>query len=162
MMEILSQEAMKYSSSPPVLFQFRQTAPLMGGAYEFRIERQVMTPDRPLNAGALYYFHTITASADVHEEDYAGAIAEIPKFSLYTKQNSSGPFLRDAVQLGKYLDNLPYKYAQTSVGDPNSFTGAIGGRLLQTASLIGKQSITITIILAANEVMNATQRGRGK
>lgn len=147
-------DAVPLLTSPPVLFQFSQTALLIAGSYEFVGLRSPLTPTKQLRASATYWFRTITASADVSPSDYSGALSVIPVFQLYTTQAAGGPFLNDGVQLGKYLDNLPYEYAYQPVSTPNSFSGTIVGKLDQTATLLGKPSITITIIVAAQEIMS--------
>lgn len=147
-------DALPLTTSPPVLFQYQQTAELVGGQYEFVLSRNPFTPDRDLKASATYYFRTLTVSADVAEEHYASAILEIPKLSIYLKSGAGGPLFRDAVRIGKYLNNLPYEYAEDPAVDPNRLQGAISGRLNQIPSLIGKTSITLTVILAAQEIMD--------
>ncbi len=150
-MRPFSFDAVPLMVSPPLLFQFRQTADLTGGTYDFLPVRSALTPDRPLKAGAVYWFRTITASADVAESDYAGAIATMPTFSLFTQAAAQGPYFRQAIQLGKYLSNLPFEYADDFQQD-NAFRGYISGQLTQTPSLLGKTSITITVIFAAQEI----------
>lgn len=147
-------DAVPLLTSPPILFQFSQTASLIAGSYEFVGTRRPLTPNKPLRASATYWFRTITASADVGPSDYAGAISILPVFQLYTMQAAGGPFLNDAVQLGKYLDNLPFDYAYQPVTSPNFFSGTVTGKLDQTATLLGKPSITITVIFAAQEIMS--------
>lgn len=147
-------DAVPLLTSPPILFQFSQTALLVAGSYEFVGVRSPLSPTKPLRASATYWFRTITASADVSPSDYSGALSVIPVFRLYTEQAAGGPFLNDGVQLGKYLDNLPYEYAYQPVKEPNSFSGSIAGKLDQTATLLGKPSVTITVVFAAQEIMS--------
>ena len=138
--------------SPPILFQYRQTAELLAGEYEFTVQRLPLTPDKNVNPSATYYFRTITSFADITEEDYSSAIVEVPEFQLYLQSGAGGPFMRDSVQMGKFLDNLPYEFAIDPERDPNKFLGSVKGVLRQTPSLLGKNDITITIIVAAQEL----------
>lgn len=158
--------ALPLLTSPPILFQYRQTADLLAGSYEFVPGKYAFTPDRELNVSAMYWFRTLTVSADVGESDYAGAIASIPTLSLFLQQSAQGPFLREAVQIGKYFTNLPYEKCFTihSSSTPaavanapeaiKGFTGSISGTITQTAALLGKESITLTVLIAAQEIMD--------
>lgn len=146
--------AVPLTVSPPILFQFRQTANLVGGQYTFSGVPTVMTPDQPVNATAMYWFRTLTMSADVGPEDYSGAIATIPTFAMFLHQDAQGPVFYQPVQLGKFLDNLPYEFCIDPATDPNFFLGKVVGVLNNTPALLGKQSITITVILAAQQIMD--------
>jgi hypothetical protein len=145
-------DAMPLMVSPPLLFQFEQTAVLLAGIYEFLPVRIAFTPDRPVNPTATYYFKTITTFADITEEDYSSAIAEMLKFRMFLESEAGGSFLREPVRLGKYLDNLPFDFALDPAVDPNRFQGSLEGVINQTPSLIGKPDITVTVIIAAQEI----------
>ncbi len=157
-----------YGKSPPVIFTYRQTATLAVGQYNFSgsgttVAKQVFDPSRPLMPNALYLFETISFSMDVEPNDYQAAIATLPSFSAYLQSGSLGPALREPIVLDKYFENYPYRLhimgalsmdkISGAAGDTfNKLFGSIGGVLNQTASLVGKGSITAVIKMTAQEV----------
>jgi hypothetical protein len=139
-------------NSPPLLFQFRQTASLLAGSYEFVPGRLEFTPSRPINPGTLYWFRTLSSFADITEEDYRSAITTMPVFTAYEQQEAGASFFREGVQLGAFFNAIPFEFAKISTRSGNKMLGNITGELTQTAGLLGKTSITITVVLAVQEI----------
>lgn len=142
-------------NSPPLLFQFRQTASLLAGSYEFTAGRSDFTPVRPINPGTLYWFRTLTSFADISEEDYRSAIGAggaTPVFTAYEQQEAGASFFREGVQLGGFFNAIPFEYAKISTRSGNKMLGNITGELMQIPSLLGKTDITITVVLAVQEI----------
>lgn len=150
-----------YWKAPPLQFVFKQTAILdVGAEYEWIIRKARFTPDIKLTEGALYWFRTATFDADVAEDDYQAATVIEPVFHLYLQSESYGPQLRNPIALPGYFSNLTYvSFFQPAVtqGDEliapsNRFLASFEGRMQQTANLIGKDSVTLTMILTAQEI----------
>ena len=163
-----------YHDSPPLLFTYRQTAALAAGSYTFSppVTKGVFTPSRPILPNALYSFSTMTFAMDIDENDYFGAIATLPSFSMYVQSEAAAPGLREPMVLSKYLANIPYILhilggellqdaypGQTAPATAQGFThnrllGSVGGILTQTPALLGKASLTAIIILSAQEIVS--------
>lgn len=162
-----------YWTSPPLVFTYRETAALMAGEYTFLIgTKAVFTPSRPIRANALYMFRTFDFAVDMAEIDYLGAIDTLPQFSMFMQSDSAAPALREPIPLAKYFDLLPYPlsilgtelleqaYPGQNAVTPtqgysyNRLLGSVEGVLNQTPALIGKASVTATIVLTAQEIVD--------
>ncbi len=160
-----------YRTSPPLLFVYSNTAPLVAGMYTYPIgTKGAFTPSRPINPNSLYIFKTMDFAADVAEEDYLGAITTALNFSMYVQSDAGGPALREPIPLVKYLKTIPYvlnilgtemlgqAYPGSAAVTPtqgfeyNRLLGAIGGVLTQTAPLLGKQTLTLTVVFSVQEI----------
>ncbi len=155
-----------YLTSPPLLFTFRQTAAVAAGVYTYPQATTIaFTPSRPIQPNILYMFDTVTFAFDIDENDYYGAIATLPQFSMYLQSDSSAPSLREPLQLVKYFPALPYRLAiigsellgassDTALQgfQNNRLLGNVTGTLNQTPALLGKLSVTATLIFSAQEV----------
>lgn len=138
--------------SNPILYQFSQTANLVGGHYEWVGTKAALSPDRSVLPSAMYWFRTVTVSADVAPEDYTAAIVTAPSFSLFLKQDAGALFFTDPIRLAQFMQNAPCEFARDPEADPNGFLGAITGKLKQIDALWGKTSITIFVTLTAQEI----------
>lgn len=161
-----------YFTSPPILFVYQQTANLdSSGNYVFSNQATpaAFTPNRPLNANVLYVFTDLAFSTDIAELDYAGAVTSAMSFSMYMQSGGTTPILREMIPLLTYVP-MPYRLSvlgeqaynpamptalgggSSSAPKYNGFTGKIAGTLLQTPSLLGKASITATLVFSVQEV----------
>jgi hypothetical protein len=181
--------AIPYWTSPPLVFTYRETAALAAGAYTFLAgTKAVFTPTRPIRANALYLFKTFDFSFDIAEIDYMGAIATLPLFSMFLQSDSAAPALREPIPLSKYFQTLPYvlnilgeelleqAYPGSAAVTPtqgytfNRLLGSVEGIVNQTAALIGKATLTATIVFTVQEIVDehfisdfkALAGGRGK
>lgn len=160
-----------YRTSPPLLFVYQQTAVLAAGVYNFPNGAQaVFTPSRPINVNSLYLFQTLDFACDVDQNDYQGAIATGLQFSMYLQSEGSAPLLREPLPLVKYFNVVPYHLNilgkellgdayQNNSGLPstqgfsyNRLLGNIAGVLNMTPTLLGKASITATLVYSVQEV----------
>lgn len=155
-----------YYTSPPLLFTFRQSATVAAGSYTFlQTALTPFTPSRPIQPNVLYMFETMTFAFDIDENDYFGAIATLPQFSMYLQSDASAPNLREPVVLSKYFSKLPYKLAiigSELLGQSsdtalqgfinNRLLGNITGVLTQTPALLGKATVTAIMIFTVQEV----------
>lgn len=158
-----------YVNSPPLIFTYRETAALAAGQYTFATARTVFTPSRPIQANVLYIFQTMDFACDIAEEDYFGAIATLPEFSMYLQSDASAPSFREPIPLVKYFTNIPYYLAilgselmglsdnPTAQGfSENRLLGDVTGILNQTPALVGKASITAIILFSVQEISDGS------
>lgn len=164
-----------YRTSPPVLFVYQQSAPLSGGVYTFPTGiKAPFTPSRPINANSLYIFRTLDFACDIDQADFQSAIINFSTdafyFSMYLQSDGGSPALREPVPLVKYFNIIPYvlnilgsqllgeAYQNSSGVTPNQgfffnrLLGGISGILTQTPTLIGKDTITATIVFSVTEI----------
>jgi hypothetical protein len=160
-----------YRTSPPILFVYSETASLAAGAYNWvNGVKSTFTPSRPITANSLYVFHTMDFACDIDPADYQGAISSQLNFSMYLQSDASSPALREPIPLVKYFNTLPYTlsilgtellgeaYQNSSGITPaqgfsfNRLIGDISGSLVQTPSLLGKTSITATLVFSVQEI----------
>ena len=147
-------EDMPYYQSPPIQFVFSQTAPLEFGQYVFPIAKALFTPDRPILDNALYYFRTITCTADITELDYESAVdASTPfQFHCFEQSLSGSPRFREPILIAKFLENFDYRLLFLPRQEPNALLGSFQGTIIQTASLLGKEDITFKMVISAQEI----------
>jgi len=160
-----------YRTSPPLLFVYTETANLIAGAYLWPLGgKAAFTPSRPINANSLYLFNTMDFACDVDQADYQSAVSTALSFSMYVQSDAGGPALREPVPLVKYFNTLPYilnilgsellgeAYQNASGVSPaqgftfNRLMGDINGTITQTPALIGKASITATMVFTVQEI----------
>jgi hypothetical protein len=160
-----------YRTSPPLLFVYTESAALVAGAYAWPLGgKATFTPSRPINANSLYLFKTLDFACDVDQADFQSAVTTALSFSMYLQSDGGSPALREPVPLVKYYNILPYVLNilgtellgmayQNSSGTSsaqgftfNRLMGDVNGTITQTPALIGKASITATIVLSAQEI----------
>jgi len=147
-------EDLPYWSSPPIQFVYEETAPLLLGAYTFPGVRAPLAILRPLLVNAVYYFRNITVSADIAEFDYLNAIVNTPQFQIYKTSDNGVQLFREPIRLSNYFQQFDYRLAWQTQQDNDVLTGSIVGVLNQTAGLIGKTSVTMKIVISAQEIVD--------
>lgn len=162
-----------YWTSPPLIFTYRETAALAAGMYTFLAgAKAAFTPSRPIRANALYVFKTMDFSFDIDQSDYMGAYTTLPQFSMFLQSDSAAPALREPIPLSKYFDTIPYvlnilgeelletAYPGQAAVTPtqgynfNRLLGSVEGVVAQTAALIGKGSLTATVVFTVQEIVD--------
>lgn len=138
--------------SPPVLWVFKQTVQAIGGAFTFTGAKLAFSPPILLQSLSVYYLKSLTFFADVASEDYSGAIDVTPVFHIYMPQEAGATFMQQGTPLGGYIQNLPFEYMYQPTQDNNPVTGALTGKVNKTASLAGKSALTMTVIVAVQEI----------
>ncbi len=160
-----------YRTSPPILFVYSELASLDAGAYNWPVgQKAVFTPSRPINANSLYLFNCMDFACDIDQADYQSAISSVMTFSMYLQSDAGSPALREPIPLVKYYNTIPYilnilgtellgeAYQNSSAVSPaqgytfNRLMGDISGTLTQTPVLLGKTSITATVVFSAQEI----------
>lgn len=154
-----------YWTSPPLQLIFQQTATVdIAGNYVWPVAKQTFTPNIDLNPENLYLIQSLTFASDTSDGDYKEAITTMPKFHLYLETEGALPQLRQPFYLPMHLANHTFyrpiipaggssNNRQNSVA--NHFLASYTGQLIQTPSLIGKQSITLTMVMAVQEIGDA-------
>src|SRR5690606_13731681 len=161
----------------PLLFTYRQTAAGAAGVYNFTSDTtaKAFTPDRPIAQTILYIVKTMSIAMDISPEDYVSAIDRslrgvLPEFSMYVQSEGGAPALREPLVLSRYFERLPYllpiigkdlltdaypgaSAAPTAQGfNQNRLLGLVSGTLAQTASLLGKASVTAVLSFTVHEI----------
>jgi NAD(P)-dependent dehydrogenase (short-subunit alcohol dehydrogenase family) len=143
---------------------FSSTAAVYGMPDELPITEA--TPTRPINANSLYLFQTMDFACDIDQADYQSAISSQMNFSMYLQSDAGSPALREPIPLVKYYNTIPYilnilgtellgeAYQNSSGVSPaqgysfNRLLGDVNGTLTQTPTLLGKASITATLVIS--------------
>ncbi len=160
-----------YRTSPPLLFVYTEVATLSAGVYSWPVGgKAAFTPSRPINANSLYLFNTMDFACDIDQADYQSAISTQMNFSMYLQSDAGSPALREPIPLVKYYNTMPYilnilgtellgeAYQNSSGISPaqgysfNRLLGDVNGVLTQTPTLIGKASITATLVFSVQEI----------
>lgn len=147
-------EDLPYFSSPAVQFVYKQTATLAAGSYIFASAPAQLTPPRPVMQNVVYYFRSLTISADIAENDYLSAITNVPTFQTFLKGTGRQIHFREPIVIAKYFQNFDYRLCWITQREDDEIFGSINGTLNQTAALIGKSSITISVVISVQEVVD--------
>jgi hypothetical protein len=94
--------------------------------------------------------------ADVDEGDYLSAITTLPVFQMYLKGTGKQILFREPVAIAKYFQNFDYRLCWFTQREDDELYCAIAGELQQTAALIGKTSIFLTVVISAQEVVDSS------
>lgn len=145
-------EDLPYWGSPPVQYVYESTAILATGFYTWADAPGTLTPNRPVRPNVLYFFRSISMSADIAELDFTASIVTTPAFNTHLKSDANAPLFREPVLMNKFYNQFSYRLWWASQQDNDQLLGTWTGVLAQTAGLIGKQSITLKAIITAQEV----------
>lgn len=146
-------EDLPYATSPPIQFVYQSTANLTVGTYTWADEPSALTPNRPIQANALYFFRSITLAADVAELDYTTNLVTTPEFYGFLQSDARAVLFREPVQMVKFFDQFDYRLTWRSQSNTDQLFGAFRGLIVQGPALIGKTSITLTAVISAQEVV---------
>lgn len=147
-------EDLPYISSPPIEFYYRQTASLAMGSYTWTATPTALTVNRPVMISCVYYFRSVTLTADVEELDFTSNISTVPKFQMYLKSRAKVPLFREPIYMPKFLQNFDYRMAWMTRQVDDQLLASFAGVITQGASLIGKNSITLTAVISAQEIVD--------
>jgi hypothetical protein len=147
-------EDLPYGTSKPIEFIYQSTVAYGSspGYYQWADKPTALTPPRPIQENVLYYFRTLTLTANVSEEDFTAAITTIPQFQMYTSGTQGAPLFREPIYMGCFLQNFVYRLAWMTTRNNESLLAGFQGALQQTVNLIGVNSITLTAIVSAQEI----------
>lgn len=147
-------EDLPYSSSPPIQFVYQSTANLALGAYTWADAATVMVPNRPIRDNVLYYFRHITFSADIAEVDFTGNIVITPVFQSYRQSAGRVMIFREPVRMVSFLQSFDYRLTWLTPAGQDHVLGSFNGQINQGPGLIGKNRITLTAVIAAQEIVD--------
>lgn len=147
-------EDLPYWTSPPIQFVYESVAPLALGFYTWADAPTLTTPIRPILNNALYYFRSISLSADIAELDFTSNITTRPQFFMFLRGDSNAPLFREPIEMNKYYENFTYRFFWMSKqGEDDELRAAFRGALIQGPGLIGKSSITLKAVISAQEII---------
>lgn len=148
-------EDLPYWSSPPIQYVYESVAPLAGGLYAWEDAPSTLTPTRPILNNALYFFRSISLTADISELDFELSINTIPQFFTFLRGDSRAVLFREPILMNKYYDQFEYRIFWISgQGENDELLGAFRGILNQTANLIGREEITLKAIISTQEIVD--------
>jgi hypothetical protein len=147
-------EDLPYKTSPPIEFVYSSTATLSLGLYTWADNSSTLVPNRPLMDNVLYYFRSITFSADIEELDFTSCIVTLPEFQLYLKSNANAVLFREPARMVRFMQNFDYRLAWFTQRKDDQLLAGFRGVLTQNANLVGKTSITLTAIISAQEIVD--------
>lgn len=147
-------EDLPYWTSAPIQFTFESTASLSLGSYVWNDLPSVLTPDRPLLQTGLYYFRSLTLSADISELDFTANITVTPQFYAFLRSDSRAVKFREPVNMVKFFDQFDYRLFWDTPQVHDQLLCAFRGAMIQGPALIGKASITLTAVISAQEIID--------
>jgi hypothetical protein len=147
-------EDLPYWTSPPIQFVYESTATLSVGAYDWNDPSTPLTPNRPIQNNALYFFRSITLAADVEQLDYTANIATTPQFFMFKESDGDAVLFREPISMVSFFQNFDYRFWWQSHRSNDVLKAAFVGSLVQGPALIGKTSITLKAIISAQEVVD--------
>jgi len=147
-------EDLPYYTSPPIEFTFSSSAVFAAGKYTWADGPKVLTPDRPLMVNSLYYFRSLTMSADIEEVDFTSNIVTVPKFQMYLKGRAKAILFREPVYMLKFLQNFDYRYVWKTQIDGDQLFASFNGVLAQSPGLVGKDPVNLTVIISVQEIVD--------
>lgn len=144
---MLSVNPLHYPQSAPFIVSGSVTAPLVAGEFVFDPRNQVsiLQGSPNLSASNIYLFDAVSVAVDVSEIDYKGAILTTPQISIYDTSKGRNPVLNNPIPIPMYYDQEDFKFFWNPAGEPVNLLLGVRGKLLQTASLVGKTELTMTI-----------------
>jgi hypothetical protein len=147
-------EDLPYISSPPIQFTYESTAALNIGFYTWVDNPAPLVAIRPIINNALYFFRSITLTADTEELDYTANIVTTPGFNIYRLSDASTPLFRENVLMSSFLQQFDFRSCWMSKRDNDQLLGTFRGILIQGAGLLGKAAITLKAVISAQEVVD--------
>lgn len=147
-------EDLPYISSPPVQFVYQSTVLLNLGQYIWLDNPSPLTVQRPILNNALYYFRSITLTADTEELDFTANIIDTPAFNMFRVSDASTPLFREGVLMPCFLQQMEYRLNWMSKRGNDALLGTFRGSLIQGPGLLGKAAVTLKAIVTAQEVVD--------
>lgn len=153
----MTRTEIEYLGVSPFLAVARQAAPLVAGAYTFNAPRARFNPDSDIRDNALYIFDSFTFSCDIDARDYEAAQVNPLRFGVYTDTGAQVPTLPRPITLPSYVVDYGYGYLHDGRRGPTSLFFTFNGLLNHTAALVGKASITATVVMRYYEIIDDAQ-----
>ena len=147
-------EDLPYYTSPPIQFTYQSSAAFAAGKYTWAETQVALTPNRPIMPNSLYYFRSLTLSADIDEVDFTSNIEVTPAFQMYLKGRAKVILFREPVLMVKFLQNFDYRYVWKTQTTVDQLFASFNGVLAQGAGLVGKDPVTLTAVISAQEIVD--------
>jgi hypothetical protein len=147
-------EDLPYISSPPVQFVYQSTALLALGQYTWIDNPSPLTIQRPILNNALYFFRSITLTADTEELDFTANVVNTPAFNMFRVSDASTPLFREGVLMPSFFQQMEYRLCWMSKRGGDSLLGTFRGSLIQGPGLIGKAAVTLKATVTAQEIVD--------
>lgn len=168
-------EDLPYWTSPPLQFVYESTATVSAGAFLWNDPASTLKPPRPILQNAVYYFRSISLSADIAELDFEVNLVRVPTFYMYRNSDANAVLFREPVMMNKYYDQFDFRLLWASAKMDDSLNGAFAGpppgpsvidgvttptgpylpaSILQGPNLAGKTTITLKAVVSAQEIID--------
>ena len=147
-------EDLPYYTSPPIEFTYQSSAPFAAGKYTWADGQVPLTPNRPIMPNSLYYFRSITLSADIEEVDFTSNIVTTPAFQMYLRGRAKAILFREPVLMVKFLQNFDYRFVWKTQTTIDQLYASFNGVLAQGPGLVGKDPLTLTAVISAQEIVD--------
>ena len=147
-------EDLPYNTSPPIQFTYESTVNLSLGYYLWDDPATALVPSRPILNNALYYFRSITLTADIEQLDFTTNLVNVPQFFMFKESNGDAILFREPINMNTFYQNFDYRLFWQSHRANDVLKAAFRGSLIQGAGLIGKPDITLKAIISAQEIVD--------
>jgi hypothetical protein len=149
-------EDLPYISSPPIQFTYTSPTLFTSGRYTWNGQASSLVPNRPILANCLYYFRSITFSADIAEQDFiANSVpGSAPSFQMYLRSSGQQILFREPVLMAKYLQNFDYRLVWLTQNDDDILYASFAGILNQSSGTVGKAAINLSAVISAQEIVD--------
>lgn len=152
--KVASIEDLPYWTSPPVQFVYESSAVLAAGIYQWNDTPATLTPDRPIQDNALYFFRSITLTADIAELDYEANILTSPEFYTFLQSDARAVLFREPLIMNKYYQQFDYRLTWVSRQSENQLFAGFRGTIVQGPALVGVNEITLKAVISAQEIVD--------
>jgi hypothetical protein len=147
-------EDLPYISSPPIQFVYESTTTINLGYYSWADDPKPLLVQRPILNNALYFFRSITLTADIEELDFTSNIVNTPGFNIFRVSDASTPLFRESVLMPSFIQQMEYRICWMSKRSDDALLGTFRGSMIQGPALLGKASITLKAVITAQEVVD--------
>jgi len=166
-------EDLPYWTSPPIQFVFESTATVNMGAFFWNDPPSSLKPPRPIQNNTMYYFRSISLTADIGELDFMTNLVRPPAFYMFRESDDNAVLFREPVVMNKFYDQFDFRLLWMSAKQGDVLNAAFAGpppgptvidgvtsptgpylpaSILQGPNLIGKTSITLKAIISVQEI----------
>lgn len=147
-------EDLPYITSPAIQFVYQSKATLDGGGFTWADTPSPLTPNRPVHGNFAYYFRSISFSADIAGVDFNANLVETPQFKTFLQGDQNTVIFREPILMVDYLQNFAFRQVWFPSRFDDLVSASFEGSIIQGPNLIGKNSITLTAVISAQEIVD--------